>query len=146
MVRIDAQKRQAFTLVELLVVIVVIAVLAAVAIPKFQDSAQRAREAAVKEQIAILRKAMSNFNADTDRFPIQITDLQATTPPATGYSHGGSEVPLHGFKGPYIQEAIPGPMIGRIAYEAIGGDGRPHGRVYCPLPGNDLSGKPYSSW
>jgi prepilin-type N-terminal cleavage/methylation domain-containing protein len=61
--------RQGFTLIELVVVIVIIAILAAVAVPKFNDRTEGAREAANLQSLSTLRSASELFKADTGAYP-----------------------------------------------------------------------------
>lgn len=138
-----------FTLVELLIVIIIIAVLAAVAIPKFQNSSRKASETAVKEQIKLLRNAITAFHEDTNRWPKSENDLVADTPPTRGYSNGGSDVPLNAsdYKGPYLHgQPIPSNMSDWIDYVPLDGDGTPRGTVKCIRSGSDLNGRLYSTY
>ena len=61
-------KRSAFTLIELVVVIIIVAILTAVAVPKFYDRADDAREAATLQSLSTLRGATELFKADTGSY------------------------------------------------------------------------------
>lgn len=69
-----------FTLLELLVVMTIIGILAAVAIPALRDSPQRAREAALRENLFTFRSTIDQFHGDKGYYP---PDLQALV--AEGY-------------------------------------------------------------
>lgn len=56
---------RAFTLVELIVVIVVLAILSGVAIPKYFDYAQKAKESACKGTLGAVRSGIANFHANS---------------------------------------------------------------------------------
>jgi general secretion pathway protein G len=68
-------KSRGFTLMELMVVMVLIAVLASLAMPVVMNSIQRGREAALKENLFIMRKAIDDFYADTGSYPSEIEQL-----------------------------------------------------------------------
>ncbi len=71
-------RRQAFTLIELVVVIIIIAILAAIAVPKFIDRASEAREAATLQSLATLRSSIELYRADNSAYPTALqTDLAA---------------------------------------------------------------------
>ncbi len=73
-----SQRASGFTLIELVVVIVIIAILAAVAVPKFNDRTDSAREAANLQSLSTLRGATELFKADTGAYPTsRATDLAA---------------------------------------------------------------------
>lgn len=55
--------RNAFTLVEMLIVIAIISVLAAMAISSFSNAAQDSREVVVRQQLAVVQEAASNWAA-----------------------------------------------------------------------------------
>src|SRR5216684_6448158 len=82
--------RQAFSLIELMIVIVIMAVLAAIIIPKFQDQSRRSKEAALKSDLSQVRTAIATFQADTGFYPKLLTDLAATAAPAQGYDSTGT--------------------------------------------------------
>ena len=58
-----------FTLIELLLVMVILAILAAVVVPKFTGSGEKARISAAKTDISTLKTALSAFEVECGRFP-----------------------------------------------------------------------------
>ena len=66
-------QRKGFTLIELLIVVVIIGILAAVAIPKFSNTKQRASRSAGIADLRNLATAQESFFADSSRYAV-ITD------------------------------------------------------------------------
>jgi general secretion pathway protein G len=64
-----------FTLVELLVVLAIIATLLSLAAPKFFDSHERAKEAALRTDLRVMREAIDKYRADTGRWPENLEQL-----------------------------------------------------------------------
>ncbi len=64
-----------FTLVELLLVLFVVALLASLVAPVVTGSIQRAREASLKEDLHVMRKAIDDFYADNGRYPASLGQL-----------------------------------------------------------------------
>jgi general secretion pathway protein G len=64
-----------FTLVELMVVMLIIAVLAAVAVPSFIQSIRNAKEAALKEDLHVMRDAIDSYTMDKNKAPQSLDDL-----------------------------------------------------------------------
>ncbi len=56
-------KEKGFTMIELVMVIVIIGILAAIAIPRFMDLRNSARQAACRQSGGALRAAISNYYA-----------------------------------------------------------------------------------
>jgi general secretion pathway protein G len=59
----------AFTLVELLLVLVILGILAAIVIPKFSGRTEQAKEQAAVTQISTFRTALDAFEVDTGSYP-----------------------------------------------------------------------------
>lgn len=66
---------QGFTLLELLVVMTIIGILAAVAIPALRDSPQRAREAALREDLFTMRSTIDQYHGDKGYYPPDLATL-----------------------------------------------------------------------
>jgi len=64
-----------FTLIELLVVMAILATLLSIAAPRYFESVDRAKEAALRSDLRILREAIDKFNADTGHLPNSLNQL-----------------------------------------------------------------------
>ncbi len=64
-----------FTLVELMVVISIILILISIAVPLYQQSITRAREAVLRQDLDSMRKAIDNFSVDKERAPQSLDEL-----------------------------------------------------------------------
>lgn len=64
-----------FTLIELLLVLLLVAMLASLVAPIVTSSIGRAKEAALKENLYVLRKAIDGYYADTGKYPESLDDL-----------------------------------------------------------------------
>lgn len=69
--------RRGFTLIELMVVMAIIAVLLTIAAPRYFDHLDRAREAALRQTLAVVRDAIDKFHGDTSNYPDSIDELVA---------------------------------------------------------------------
>lgn len=83
--RTHGSRRTAFTLVELLVVVLIIGVLAAIAIPKFGGSKDRAYVTAMKSDLRNLATAMeAYFNENNNKYATDLRALATTFRATTG--------------------------------------------------------------
>jgi general secretion pathway protein G len=64
-----------FTLIELIVVMAIVALLTALAVPRYVDSLDRGREAALRSTLATLRGAIDQYAADKGRYPDSLAEL-----------------------------------------------------------------------
>src|SRR5690348_566110 len=96
--------RKGFTLMELLIVIIVIAVLAAIALPRFINSGLRSKESSLKADLKLYRNAIQTYSNDTGAYPATLSDLAATSAPASGLDSTGAvkSIVASSWKGPYI--------------------------------------------
>ena len=68
-------RSRGFTLIELLVVMAIIATLLAIAVPRYFLSLERAKEATLRQDLAVMREAIDKFAGDTGRFPESLREL-----------------------------------------------------------------------
>lgn len=66
-----------FTLIELLVVLACVALLLSVVAPRYLEHVDRAREAALRVNLAALREAIDRFQSDRGQYPQRLDDLVA---------------------------------------------------------------------
>ncbi len=64
-----------FTLIELMIVITIIGILATISQPMFRNAVVQAREAALRENLYVLRDAIDKYFADNDKYPENLADL-----------------------------------------------------------------------
>src|SRR5438132_14152333 len=68
-VHLNQNRRTAFTLIEIMVVVVILGILAATIIPQFIGTTQDAKVSAAKATIAELESAIERFHIHMDRYP-----------------------------------------------------------------------------
>ena len=64
-----------FTLIELLVVMAILATLLTLAAPRYFESVERGKEAALRTNLRLLREAIDKHRADTGRLPESLEAL-----------------------------------------------------------------------
>jgi general secretion pathway protein G len=74
--RIRPLRQQAFTLVELLLVVTIIGVLAAIVVPKMMGRSEQARQVAARADIASIKTALDAFEVDNGYYPKGTSGLQ----------------------------------------------------------------------
>lgn len=73
---VNGMRRRGFTLIELMVVMSIIALLLTIALPRYFNSVERAREATLRQSLAVMRDAIDKFHADHGRYPNELADLE----------------------------------------------------------------------
>jgi general secretion pathway protein G len=58
-----------------MIVVTIIGILATISQPMFRNAMLQAREAALRENLYVLRDAIDKFYADNDKYPESLTDL-----------------------------------------------------------------------
>jgi general secretion pathway protein G len=66
---------QGFTLIELLVVLSIIALLLTLAVPRYFNSIDVAKEAVLRENLHLVRETIDKFYADKGRYPESLDEL-----------------------------------------------------------------------
>jgi general secretion pathway protein G len=106
-----AQRRNAFTLVEMLLVLVILATLAAIVIPKMAGRSQQAKVTAAQSQISSLEMALDAFEVDNGYYPKTGSLDDLINQPANA----------PGWKGPYLKKGVPlDPWTNPYTYEYPG--------------------------
>jgi general secretion pathway protein G len=102
----------AFTLIELLLVLVILGILAAIVVPKFSGRTEQARQTAAKSQIATFGTALAAFEIDNGYYPKGKSGLlDLVRQPNNAQS----------WKGPYLEKEIPkDPWNNDYIYECPG--------------------------
>lgn len=69
--------KRGFTLIELTIVMAIIALLLTFALPRYFEGLDRAREAALRQDLKTMREAIEQFHADRGVYPENLEDLVA---------------------------------------------------------------------
>ena len=105
-------RKSAFTLIEMMAVVVIIAILAAVIGPKFFGQVNKAQQVAAQQDIENLKKAITLFRFDTNRFPEELRDLVKRPDNDRGWN------------GPYLEKMPRDPWDNEYEYAVPGRDDR----------------------
>ena len=121
--------RRGFTLIELLVVMAIIGTLLSLAVPRYYDSVKRAEEAALKQDLSLMRDAIDKHFADTGRYPEALEDLVGKR-----YLRALPKDPITGAADTWVVVAPPSAEPGRV-YDVKSG-----------AQGTALDGSTFDSW
>jgi len=89
------QKRKAFTLVELLVVIIILSLLAGFVAPKMLSRVGKAKKDLARPKMAVIESAIERFGLDCGQYPDDSMGLDALLSPPSGLEEK--------WNGPYLK-------------------------------------------
>ncbi len=115
-----------FTLIELLVALAVIALLLSIVTPRYFGSVNRAEEAVLKENLALMRDSIDKHYGDTGRYPESLDDLVKRR-----YLRNVPVDPLTQSNASWIIVAPADPKLGAVydlksGAKGVGRDGKPY--------------------
>lgn len=124
-----ARRARGFTLIELLVVLAIVAMLLTIAVPQYFTSLENARETSLRQNLAVMRRAIDQYHGDRGRYPDTLQELVTAR-----YLRSIPPDPITGAADQWVAEA--------------GGEGGPAGvrDVRSGAPGNARDGTAYASW
>lgn len=142
--------RRGFTLIELMIVTTIIGILAAIAVPNYQWSVVKAKEAVLRENLYNFRTTVDQFYADQGKYPDSITELKEKNylrdipkDPFTGKNDTWVAVP------PPPETTTAAPTGDSSGSSGGGGTAPSPGNVYDVHSGSNLvgsNGTPYNEW
>ena len=126
------QNRKGFTLIELLIVVVIIGILAAIAIPKFANTKEKAVLASMKSDLRNLVTAQEAFFSDNQTYatginPTQTATLVAFVPSAGNVIGAFTTVTAAGWAGQATNPSLKGTITKCGIY--VGSGTAPNGAV-----------------
>jgi general secretion pathway protein G len=166
-------KRNAFTLIEILIVVVILGILATVVIPQFSNAGKEARENTLKDDLRYLRIQIAVFKAQHRDVPPGYPGGDRTAAPTetafldqmtmnTNEACGTNSVATTTYKfGPYLSKMPSNPINGLSAIKFVADaddlpapDDLVYGWIYKPKTqqiianstGNDGNATPYASY
>ncbi len=69
------RSRRGFTLIELMIVISIILILIGIAVPAYEQSVIRAKEAVLRQDLKTMRDQIDNYTMDKEKAPQALQDL-----------------------------------------------------------------------
>jgi general secretion pathway protein G len=120
-----------FTLMELMIVMAIIGVLTVVAVPSFIGAIKQAKEAALKEDLHVMRAAIDSYTMDKQKAPQSLDDLitdgYLRAVPVDPFTHAKDTwVPETGDALHSLDQTDPGIDDVHSGSQEIGTDGQPY--------------------
>ena len=128
-----------FTLIELMIVVSIVGILAAIAVPNYQWSVIKAREAVLREDLYNFRTTLDQFYADQGKYPDTLDDLKQK-----GYMRDIPKDPITGKNDTWVTLEPPPPQ-GTTTSAALVDPGK----IWDVHSGSDKvgsNGTPYNEW
>ena len=130
-----------FTLIELMIVVSIIGILAAIAVPNYQWSVIKAKEAVLREALYNFRTTLDQFYADQGKYPGTLEELKEKQ-----YMREIPKDPFTGNNSSWVTVEPPPPSSSSPGPSGSSAD---MGRVYDVHSGSNLvgtTGTPYNEW
>jgi general secretion pathway protein G len=115
-----------FTLIELMIVVSIIGILATLAVPSYQSSVVKAKEAALRQDLSTLRDVLDQHKADQGKYPMSLAALVSA-----GYLRGMPKDPFTGSTTTWqeISDPAEGGVVDVFSgAEFVGTNGTPYNR------------------
>jgi len=122
-----AREANGFTLIELMIVVAIVGILATLAIPSYQTSLVKAREAVLRQDLFTLRELLDHHRSDQGKYPPTLDGLVAA-----GYLRALPKDPFTNSSGTWQEILEP-----------------TEGGIFDVFSGSDLvgtNGTPYNRW
>jgi general secretion pathway protein G len=116
----NSRRRNAFTLIEVLIVVIIMAVLAATIIPQFTTSTKDARESSLKFNMHTLRSQIELYKAQHNGVYPSVTNQ--TLPQLSGRTNASGTVGTSATDypfGPYVDQIPANPMDSKTAVTSV---------------------------
>ena len=72
---VASMKQKGFTFIELMVVLAIIAMLVSIAMPRYFEGLEKSREAVLRENLSVMRKAIDHYYGDKNLYPPSLQSL-----------------------------------------------------------------------
>jgi len=115
-----------FTLLELMIVVTIMGILATLAVPSYQSSVVKAKEAALRQDLSTFRDVLDQHKADQGKYPPSLSALVSA-----GYLRGIPKDPFTGSMTTWqeITDPVEGGVVDIFSgAEYVGTNGTPYNR------------------